>query len=97
MPKPDLSKAEINAMCSFPVPEMKLTATNLEIGINYLLGAKVDESGEIAVPARIFSDFVKNLEGDKLNLITKNNSLNINTDKYKIAEKIIKSLIFLNK
>src|SRR3989344_921992 len=62
---------------------LKVSATNLEIGINYLLGAKVDESGEIAVPARIFSDFVKNLEGDKLNLITKNNSLNINTDKYK--------------
>lgn len=62
---------------------LKVSATNLEIGINYLLGAKVDESGEIAVPVRIFSDFVKNLEGDKLNLVTKNNSLSINTDKYK--------------
>ena len=62
---------------------LKVSATNLEIGINYLLGAKVDESGEIAVPARIFSDFVKNLEGDKLNLVTKNNSLSINTEKYK--------------
>lgn len=62
---------------------LKVSATNLEIGINYLLGAKIDESGEIAVPARIFSDFVKNLEGDKLNLVTKNNILNINTEKYK--------------
>ena len=62
---------------------LKVSATNLEIGINYTLGAKVDESGEIAVPARIFSDFVKNLEGDKLNLISKNNILIINTEKYK--------------
>lgn len=62
---------------------LKISATNLEIGISYLLGAKIDESGEIAIPARIFSDFVKNLEGDKLNLITKNNILTINTEKYK--------------
>ena len=62
---------------------LKISATNLEIGINYLLGAKVDEVGEIAVPARIFSDFVKNLEGDKLNLVTKNNILSINNEKYK--------------
>ncbi len=62
---------------------LKISATNLEIGINYLLGAKVDESGEIAIPARILSDFVKNLEGDKLNLTTKNNILSINTEKYK--------------
>lgn len=62
---------------------LKISATNLEIGINYILGAKVEESGEIAVPARIFSDFIKNLEGDKLSLITKNNILSINTEKYK--------------
>lgn len=62
---------------------LKISATNLEIGINYSLGAKIEESGEIAVPARIFSDFIKNLEGDKINLITKINILNINTEKYK--------------
>src|SRR3989344_6183716 len=62
---------------------LKLTATNLEIGINYFLGAKIDETGEIAVPARIFSDFINNLKEDKITLITKNNTLNINTEKYK--------------
>lgn len=62
---------------------LKISATNLEIGINYSLGVKVEESGEIAVPARIFSDFIKNLEGDKISLTTKNNILSINTEKYK--------------
>ena len=62
---------------------LKLAATNLEIGINYFLGAKVEETGEITVPARIFSDFISNLGEEKITLATKNNILNINTDKYK--------------
>src|SRR3989344_5645337 len=41
---------------------LRISATNLEIGINFLLGAKIDEIGEIAVPARIFSDFIANLK-----------------------------------
>lgn len=62
---------------------LKISATNLEIGINYFLGAKIDETGEIAVPARIFSDFISNIGEEKITLTTKNNVLNINTDKYK--------------
>lgn len=62
---------------------LRISATNLEIGINCFLGAKIDEVGEITVPARIFSDFINNLGEDKITLITKNNSLLINTDKYK--------------
>lgn len=62
---------------------LKLIATNLEIGISGLLGAKVEENGEIAVPARIFSDFISNLREEKITLTTKNNILTINTEKYK--------------
>jgi|SRR3989344_1917131 len=62
---------------------LRLTTTNLEIGINYLVSAKIDETGEIAIPARIFSDFINNLKEDKITLVTKNNTLNINTEKYK--------------
>ena len=62
---------------------LKIIATNLEIGISGLLGAKIEESGEIAVPARIFSDFISNLGEEKITLTTKNNILTINTDKYK--------------
>lgn len=62
---------------------LRVSATNLEIGINCFLGAKIEESGEIAVPARIFSDFISNINDEKVTLITKNNVLNINADKYK--------------
>ena len=62
---------------------LKISATNLEIGINYLIGAKIEEVGEIAVPARIFSDFISNISDDKISLTTKNNILYISSDKYK--------------
>ena len=62
---------------------LKISATNLEVGINYFLGSKIDETGEIAVPARIFSDFISNIGEEKITLTTKNNILSINTDKYK--------------
>ena len=62
---------------------LKLSATNLEIGINYWLGAKINEDGEVAVPARIFSDFISNITDEKLSLTVKKNIITINSDHYK--------------
>ena len=62
---------------------LKVSATNLEVGINYFLGAKIEETGEITVPARIFYDFINSLRDEKITLTTKNNILFVNTDKYK--------------
>ena len=41
--------------------QLKLSATNLEIGINCWIGAKVEEHGAITVPARLLSGFVNSL------------------------------------
>lgn len=54
---------------------LKLSATNLEIGINYKVGAKIDKEGEITVPARIFSELVTQLPKGKINLELKNETL----------------------
>src|SRR3989344_1002144 len=62
---------------------LKVSATNLEIGVNYIIGAKIEEIGQIAVPARIISDFIGNTVDDKVLLTTKNNILSINSEKYK--------------
>ncbi|MBI2670281.1 MAG: DNA polymerase III subunit beta [Candidatus Yanofskybacteria bacterium] len=62
---------------------LKLSATNLEIGINYWLGVKINENGEIAVPARIFSDFISNITDEKLSLAVKKNVIAINSEHYK--------------
>ena len=72
-----------NLMLKTENGRLKISATNLEIGINYLIGAKIDEPGEIAVPARIFSDFISNISDEKVSLSTKGNILSISTDKYK--------------
>lgn len=62
---------------------LKLSATNLEVGINYFIGVKIEETGEIAVPARVLSDFISNIQDEKISLSTKNNILYINSENYK--------------
>jgi|YNPBryantNP2012_1023418.scaffolds.fasta_scaffold07315_2 DNA polymerase-3 subunit beta len=44
---------------------LRLAATNLEIGINCWIGARVDEEGAIAVPARTLIDLVGSLPPDQ--------------------------------
>ncbi|MEK7153939.1 MAG: DNA polymerase III subunit beta [Patescibacteria group bacterium] len=62
---------------------LKLSATNLEIGVNYWVGAKIDEDGEVAVPARIFSDFIGNITDEKVIVTTSKNVISINSEHYK--------------
>ncbi len=64
---------------------LRLSATNLELGINTLIGVKIEEVGEIAVPARIFSDFINTVQDEKVTLVTKNNTLTINAEHYKTS------------
>ena len=49
---------------------LKLSATNLEIAISCWVGAKVEEEGSLAIPARLLSEFVVSLPNDLLNLST---------------------------
>jgi DNA polymerase-3 subunit beta len=59
---------------------LRISATNLELGINTLVGVKIEEVGEVAVPVRIFSDFINTVQDEKVTLITKSNTLHIQTD-----------------
>ncbi len=62
---------------------IKVSATNLELGATYFIDAKIEKEGEVAVPAKIFSDFLGNITDEKVELNTKGNSLNINSNYYK--------------
>lgn len=62
---------------------LKLSSTNLEIGINYWIGGRVVEEGEICLPSKIISDFISNITDEKIDLTSKNNILNISTTNYK--------------
>jgi len=47
---------------------LRLSATNLEMGITCWIGARVDEEGSTTVPARTFADLVNTLNDPQVNL-----------------------------
>jgi DNA polymerase III subunit beta len=47
---------------------LKISATNLELGVTCWIGAKVESEGAIALPSRTFSDLVSLLPQDKVDL-----------------------------
>lgn len=61
---------------------LKLTSTNLEIGINYKIGAKIEEDGSITVPARLFSEFVAQLPAGKVDLSLSDDVLTTKIDHF---------------
>jgi len=58
---------------------LRLSATNLELGITCWIGAEIEEEGSITIPARIFFDLINALPGGKVNLslTTRTQTLNI--------------------
>src|SRR5690554_4904192 len=68
-----------NILLSSDANRLKLSSTNLEIGINYWIGAKVEEEGSITVPARLIGEYVANLPNETLHLQTDKNVLELKT------------------
>lgn len=58
---------------------LKISATNLEVGINYWIGSKVEEEGAITIPARLFIDVVNSLNSDKIELTLDGLTLNVDS------------------
>lgn len=58
---------------------LRLSATNLEMGITCWIGAKIEEDGSTTVPARTFADLVNTLPGEQvaLNLDPNTQMLNV--------------------
>lgn len=48
--------------------QLRLAATNLEIGINCWISAKVEDEGAITVPARLLSDLVNGLPPERVDM-----------------------------
>ncbi len=63
---------------------LRLAATNLEIGINCWIGAKIEEEGATTVPARILTDFVNSLPPERIDmeLTVRTQSLNLKCARY---------------
>ena len=73
-----------NVMLSTDNGRLKLSATDLEIGINCWIGAKVEEEGAITVPARSFIDLVNSLPSERIDmeLVVRTQTLNLKCARY---------------
>lgn len=66
---------------------LKLSATDLEIGIIYWLGAQIQTQGSITVPARLLSGFVNSLPNKKINILSRGHNLNLKCESFKASIK----------
>ncbi|MCG2770114.1 MAG: DNA polymerase III subunit beta [Anaerolineae bacterium] len=57
-----------NVLLATDQSRLKLSATNLEMGVNCWIGAKVEEEGTTTVPARLLSDFVNSLPPEPISM-----------------------------
>jgi len=57
-----------NVLLATEDERLKLSATNLELGISVWIGAKVSEDGAITVPGKTFLDLVNNLSPERVDL-----------------------------
>lgn len=61
---------------------LKLSATDLEIGVNAWVGSKVEKEGTITVPGRLISDFVATCDDKTINLNAEKQDLVLKSEKY---------------
>jgi DNA polymerase-3 subunit beta len=54
---------------------LRLTATDLDVGISCVIPVDIQEAGAITIPAKRFSDIVKELPVDSVSITTKKNNL----------------------
>jgi len=62
--------------------QLKLSATDLEIGVTTSIGAKVDLEGSTTVPARLISEFIAANGDESINLESKNTTLHLKSQRY---------------
>ncbi|OGN29788.1 MAG: DNA polymerase III subunit beta [Candidatus Yanofskybacteria bacterium RIFCSPLOWO2_01_FULL_49_25] len=63
--------------------QLKLSATNLEMGVQAWVSAKVDTEGSLAIPARVLSEFISTVTDEKVTLTTEKDILTLSSDHFK--------------
>lgn len=62
--------------------KLKLSATNLELGVIKVVSAEVLEDGDVTVPSRTFLEIISSLEPGEINLESSSDQLKISTKKF---------------
>ena len=59
--------------CEKKKGRVKLSSTDLEIGTEIIIPAKIEEEGKTTVPAKLFVGLIKNLPDERIEATLKNN------------------------
>lgn len=61
---------------------LKISATDLEIGVDAWVNCKIEREGRILVPAKLFSSIISNISDQKINIEVKEKLITISTQNY---------------
>ncbi len=56
---------------------LKISATDLEIGIETWIGAQIVEEGTVTIPAKLFFEYISSISEEKITIEEDNNKINI--------------------
>jgi DNA polymerase-3 subunit beta len=62
-----------NVLLETDESRLKLSATNLEIAVCTWIGGKIENPGTVTVPAKLLTDFIGSLSGDRIEMETTKN------------------------
>ncbi len=62
---------------------LKISSTDLELGISIWIPIKLIKEGSISIPAKLIKEYISNLPNEKIELESKNNNLLIKCKNYK--------------
>lgn len=71
-----------NVLLSTDKNRLRLSVTNLEIGINYWIGCKVDQEGSVTAPARLLTEFVSSLPAGNIELSASETNVTVKAAHY---------------
>lgn len=81
-----ISKAQLpilgNIKLEAKKEKMIVSATNLEMSISISLGAQVEKEGEIAIPAKVITEIIANLQPGTISLSSEKEQLKISTNSF---------------
>lgn len=73
---------------------LRISSTDLEIGIQSQISAEIEEEGAITVPAKTFTELINSLSNEKITLVMNENSLLVQSKKTKSAFQTIQATEF---
>lgn len=83
-----------NVLIKIDNKELKLITTNLEIAITCRIRAKVEKDGDYTVPAQLFNEYLSVISGNRVDIESKPEGINVSTDDDKTMIKGNKSTDF---